>query len=75
MLSSGGRPIRLEPDLDLDSLLADETAARRIEGQFAKRMKELITNADPEQARILRAALYAGMDALQSRDIRPRHAH
>jgi DNA repair protein SbcD/Mre11 len=66
---------RLEPDLDLDSLLADETAARRIEGQFAKRMKELITNADPEQARILRAALYAGMDALQSRDIRPRHAH
>jgi DNA repair exonuclease SbcCD nuclease subunit len=68
---------QLEPEYDLDALLADETAGKRIEGRFAQRMRELLNEAagDPEQTRVLRAALNIGMDALQGREVRPRNVY
>ena len=66
----------LEPEYDLDALLTDETAGKRIEGRFAQRMRELLESAqNPEQARMLRAAMNIGMDALQGREVKPRHVY
>jgi DNA repair exonuclease SbcCD nuclease subunit len=67
---------QLQPEYDLDALLADETAGKRIEGRFAQRMRELLEQAEtPERARMLRAALNIGMDALQGREVKPRHVY
>ncbi|MGI8904887.1 MAG: metallophosphoesterase family protein [Candidatus Sumerlaeaceae bacterium] len=67
---------QLEPEYDLDALLADETAGKRIEGRFAKRIREMLEQAEsPEQVRTLRAALNVGMDALQGREVKPRHVY
>lgn len=65
---------QLEPDHDIDALLADETADKRIEGRFAQRMREMLgaAEADAERAQVLRMALNLGLDALQGRELRPR---
>ncbi|MCX7717674.1 MAG: metallophosphoesterase [Candidatus Sumerlaeaceae bacterium] len=66
---------RVEPDYNLDALLHDETACKRIEGQFAARMKRLLDEAagDPARERLVRQALHLGLDALHGRELRPRH--
>lgn len=66
---------QLEPEYDIESLLSDETATRRVEGRFAQQMTEMITAAagDPGRQQILRAALHYGLDALNGREVQPRH--
>jgi DNA repair exonuclease SbcCD nuclease subunit len=66
---------QVEPDYDLDGLLSDEAASKRIEGQFAARMKRLLDEAasDPALVRLVRQALHLGLDALHGRQLRPRH--
>jgi DNA repair exonuclease SbcCD nuclease subunit len=66
----------LEPDHDLDRLLADGAAGRRVEGAFARRMVALIdAEQDPHRRALLRAALSHGLDALQGREVRHRCVH
>ncbi|MEI7635305.1 MAG: DNA repair exonuclease [bacterium] len=67
----------LEPDYDIDAMLNDETSSKRIEGRFAGRMRQLMTEAggDPARLRILRAAFCYGLDALNGREARPRNVH
>lgn len=67
---------QLQPEYDLEVLLSDETAGKRIEGRFAQRMRDLLETAESaEQARVLRAALNIGMDALQGREVKARHVY
>lgn len=65
----------LEPDYDLDRLLRDATAGKRVEGKFAERMKQLLAEAagDTEREQLLRDALCYGLDALHGREVKPRH--
>ena len=61
----------LEPDYDLDSL-----SPERLDGAFALRMKELMTDEqDPAKRARLRQALFIGLDALNNREIRPRDVY
>ncbi|MBX7246831.1 MAG: DNA repair exonuclease [Candidatus Sumerlaeaceae bacterium] len=68
---------RLEPEYDIDALLADETARKRVEGQFAERMRQLLAAAegDTVRQRTLRAAMVHGLDALNGREVRLRRVH
>lgn len=68
---------RLEPEYDIDALLADEASQKRIDGRFAARMKTLLAEAqdDPEKQKILRAALCYGLDALNGREVKPRNVY
>lgn len=67
----------LEPEYDLDALLADESAHKRVEGQFAARMNQLLQQAsdNPARQRVLRAALCYGLDALRGREVKPRRVY
>lgn len=68
---------RLEPEHDIDAMLRDATAGKRIEGQFVARMKELMEQADddPDHLRMLREAMCLGLDALHGREVKPRHVY
>jgi DNA repair exonuclease SbcCD nuclease subunit len=67
----------LEPEHDIEALLADETSSRRVEGRFAERMRQLILEAgnSPRKAAQLRAAMAYGLDALNGREVKPRRVH
>lgn len=68
---------QLEPEYDLEGILADCTSNKRIEGQFADRMKHLMMEAadDPERQRLLKSALFYGLDALRGKEVKPRRVH
>jgi DNA repair exonuclease SbcCD nuclease subunit len=66
----------LEPDYDIDGMLRDATAGKRIEGQFVARLRQMMIDAgdDPDRQQLLRQAMVVGLDALHGREVRPRHA-
>lgn len=67
----------LEPEYDIEGLLGDETARKRVEGRFAERMRQLLDQAhdDPARQRLLRLALCYGLDALRGKEMEPRDVY
>jgi DNA repair protein SbcD/Mre11 len=67
----------LEPEYDVETLLNDEAACKRIEGRFASRMRQLLeqSEGDPQKQRIIRSALCYGLDAIKGREVRPRRVY
>jgi exonuclease SbcD len=63
---------RLRPDYDLAAYLARGTSST--EGRFVRDMKARIdAAADPDERRLLEAALYYGLDALIQKEVVPRY--
>jgi hypothetical protein len=61
----------VERDRDLDALMQEQTTR----GQFVREMRQRIHEAhDEEEKRILQDTLTYGLDALEGRDVQPRHA-
>lgn len=64
----------VEPDYDLERL-AQESTASPIKSAFVRKMMELSDQAgSPEEKRIVRDAIYYGLQALEGRKLEPRDA-
>ena len=53
------------PDYDLEQLRRETGVV----GVFVRRMEERIGSAEPEEQKLLKRALYKGLDALLSREV------